>query len=337
MKAKRYGISQRNKARGSRVWYGRESDPATGERRWVSLGTESKSVALEWLAKKQAEKFLPSERPSPTIEAAAIAYLKDAELVRRLAKKTVGRYRATLGDLLDFCETEGIYDLKDFTATDAAKFVSTLSECAGSTVNVKTVAVRGFFKWALDAYEMQGRNPFRNIHPPKAARKPREFWTVEECERIIAAETRDDVRTAFALMAFAGLRLEEATNIMVESIRDGKIRITGKGGKYAEVPVCRRLKSHLDAYTAPKFGRMFPKMASHNVRLHLRRAAKIAGFDPKAAHPHRFRHSFASNLLIGGASIKAVQLLMRHEDVSLTLSVYAHLLPSNLEASVEIL
>jgi site-specific recombinase XerD len=40
----------------------------------------------------------------------------------------------------------------------------------------------------------------------------------------------------------------------------------------------------------------------------------------------RFRHSFASNLIRSGKSIKAVQMLMCHKNVTLTLSTYSHLL-----------
>jgi len=54
------------------------------------------------------------------------------------------------------------------------------------------------------------------------------------------------------------------------------------------------------------------------------------------AYYHRFRHSFASNLLRAGRSIKAVQLLMRHENVTLTLNIYGHLLPSDLEEAAEL-
>lgn len=53
MKAKRYGISQRNKARGSRVWYGRESDPGHG-RAALGLSRHGKQVRRTGMAREEA-------------------------------------------------------------------------------------------------------------------------------------------------------------------------------------------------------------------------------------------------------------------------------------------
>jgi len=69
---------------------------------------------------------------------------------------------------------------------------------------------------------------------------------------------------------------------------------------------------------------------------HIERAVALAGLPDGDSHLHRFRHSFASNLLRMGRSIKAVQMLMRHENVTLTLNIYGHLLPSDLEQAAEL-
>jgi len=68
----------------------------------------------------------------------------------------------------------------------------------------------------------------------------------------------------------------------------------------------------------------------------IKRAVEKSGIENTGiAHFHRFRHSFASNLLRMGRNIKAVQTLMRHENITLTLNTYGHLLPSDLEQVVE--
>ena len=64
-------------------------------------------------------------------------------------------------------------------------------------------------------------------------------------------------------------------------------------------------------------------------------AARNAGIEFQGeATNHRFRHSFASNLIRAGADIKSVQLLMRHENVEITLNTYSHLLGADLEKAV---
>ena len=52
---------------------------------------------------------------------------------------------------------------------------------------------------------------------------------------------------------------------------------------------------------------------------------------------HRFRHSFASNLIRSGVNIKVVQQLMRHESIQITLNTYSHLLDYDLSDAIEAL
>ncbi len=55
------------------------------------------------------------------------------------------------------------------------------------------------------------------------------------------------------------------------------------------------------------------------------------------ANFHRLRHSFGSNLIRAGANIKAVQLLMRHSNIQMTLNVYSHLLDSDLSQTLALI
>jgi len=185
-------------------------------------------------------------------------------------------------------------------------------------------------------------NPFGKIVTPGEKPKPRLFWTVEECERIIAAVNSEEIKCCFSLMAYAGLRREEARNLRMEDIKDGKISLVGKGGKFAKIPISKRLAEYLNRYltlSERKAGPLFPGLASYHKLSEklIRHAAEKAGVsNADTAHYHRFRHSFASNLLRAGKSIKAVQMLMRHENVTLTLNIYGHLLPSDLEEAAEL-
>ncbi len=338
---KRFGISQRNRSRGNRTWYGRIFDTETGETSYVSLGTTSRQNALDWLAKANAERFLPkrSEPKNPAIATCAEAYLKNVGGVRRRDPGTLAIYSRYLGELSRFCREQGIAGISDFSARSANDFMATLARKSPQTVSCEIGALRSFFRWAIDDFDISMKNPFRNIHPPRIAQKPREFWTVEECERIVSAETDPEYRCFFALMAFAGLRRTEAQKIRAEDVAGGKLRVTGKRGKYSSLPVGKRLARHLGEYaerSGIREGVLFPRLSKIRAdNRHLAATAERAGLSPEGAHFHRFRHSFASNLLVRGASIKAVQLLMRHENVTLTLSIYSHLLPSDLEAAAD--
>lgn len=120
---------------------------------------------------------------------------------------------------------------------------------------------------------------------------------------------------------------------------DGKLRIVGKGNKEAFIPVGERLKNELKKVKLSEgmfTGKRF--RTSERCMMHLRRAVEKAGLDPTDATNHRFRHSFASNLLRSGkVNIRALGELLRHSDVRVSLDTYSHLLQEDLQKSVDVL
>ena len=65
----------------------------------------------------------------------------------------------------------------------------------------------------------------------------------------------------------------------------------------------------------------------------IREAVKRVGID-KSVSPHTFRHSFATHLLEGGASIRQVQEMLGHESIETT-EIYTHLDTSRLRETIE--
>ena len=125
---------------------------------------------------------------------------------------------------------------------------------------------------------------------------------------------------------------------------EGYIRVTGKGDKQRLVPISAaardRIQLYLEKRRAARTGEETLFLNNRGGQLTrvmiftiLKEAARRAGID-KRISPHTFRHSFATHLLEGGASIRQVQEMLGHESI-LTTEIYTHLDNSRLRQTVE--
>lgn len=337
---KRYSILQRYRSRGNATWYGRISDG--GIVKYVSLGVTRRADALEWLNARNAEKFLPerlvSEKPDRAFPASVRAFLESVEAAHG-AGLTLKAYSASLSHFSAWAERSGVSTLRDVTRERAQSYSSAqCSSFSPKTARERIRVCRQFSKWCAGIYGLDDWNPFGMVRLPKLEKRRKAFWTVEQVDRILDAAPSPSFRLFWALMAFAGLRHAEACAFGPESLTgDGRLHVIGKGNKEAFLPVSGRLGCEIS-----RFGKLSAGMFRSPAFLHgrsnavLRKAVSEAGVPRDgAATNHRFRHSFASNLIRAGVNVKAVQQLMRHENVQITLDTYSHLLQDDLRAAAD--
>ena len=342
---KSYSISQRKKSRGNMTWYGRTFDDGVLVEE-VSLKTVRKSDAVAWLDAMNASRFLPENllavprrKSDKDVHDAVSAFMLSVQAEKGLNSATYRAYRSRLKQFEEWCNVEHIATLRAFTRERALSFAS---EVAGTdspkTAHERIRLMRQFFSWCADTFGMDGYDPMKSVKAPKVAKRSKAFWTPEEIDRILDNAPTPEFRLFWSLMAYAGLRHAEACAFGPSCMVDGRLRIVGKGNKEAFVPVGRRLEEEMKnvALSEGMFAAVRYRKPERCMRT-LKEAVERAGMDASDATNHKFRHSFASNLLRGGVNIRALKDLLRHSDVRISLDTYSHLLQEDLKESVDVL
>lgn len=168
-----------------------------------------------------------------------------------------------------------------------------------------------------------------------------DFFDREEGERLLQAAPADD-HPILTTALRAGLRLGELLALRWEDVDfiTGKILVrravwkgkisTPKSGKHREVAMSPQLAATLKAHKhlrgplvfCKPDGRMLTKEMMKRV---VPRACKLAGL--RHVQWHALRHSFASQLVMAGVPLKAIQELLGHSTIEMTMR-YAHLSPT---------
>ncbi|MGS2742619.1 site-specific tyrosine recombinase XerD [Halomonas sp. LS-001] len=211
-------------------------------------------------------------------------------------------------------------------------------------------SLRSFYRWArLNGYV--DSDPLATIRLPRVT--PGLPNTLEEAEvdRLLQAPdtgtplgVRD--RAMLELLYACGLRVSELVGLTLDALnlRQGVVRVRGKGDKDRLVPLGEEAVAWLERYlrtarnelmSDPMRPALFPGRANrpmtrqtfwHRIKAH----AVTAGIS-KPLSPHTLRHAFATHLLNHGANLRVVQLLLGHSDLSTT-QIYTHVAQARLES-----
>ena len=285
-------------------------------------------------------------------EEAGRHYRTYIKLEKRLAQNTVEAYMRDLRSFAHFILR--MYDVPPAKVEEpmVQRYVAWLYDRGREKASQarSLSGVKSFFNFLLISDRIES-SPAEFVLTPKFGRHLPDVLTTGEIDRIIAAvdgTTPKEIRDAAMLEVLysCGLRVSELTSLRIRDLffGEGYIRVTGKGDKQRLVPISstaqERIHRYLDVRRSARAGEetlFLNNRGSSLTRVMiftiLREAARRAGIEKKIS-PHTFRHSFATHLLEGGASIRQVQELLGHESI-LTTEIYTHLDASHLRQTVE--
>lgn len=265
---------------------------------------------------------------------------------RQVSAHTCDAYMRDLSTLCAHIEEKGINQWDRVDTQVLRSFVARRHQSGQSGRSLQRLlsSVRGFYRF-LNRERICQHNPAVDLRAPKSPRKlPKTLdadLTASLLDRSSVPGGDEDnwlvARDSAMLELFysSGLRLSELAGLSLHDLdlREGEVRVLGKGSKTRVLPVGRKAREALDAWLAvrpstvdedqPVFvGRQGRRLTPRAIQQRVRRCG-VQGIG-QHVHPHMLRHSFASHLLESSGDLRAVQELLGHADISTT-QIYTHL------------
>lgn len=258
-----------------------------------------------------------------------------------------------VGKLMAWCEAEE-KDIVQLSLDDLQTFSSSLFDLgiAPSTHARILCGVRSLYQFLeLDGYIEQDptellESPIQNKHLPEVL-STAEVDKLEEAIDLSKWEGHRN-RAIIEVLFSCGLRVSELVALTLSQIyeEEGFVRVMGKGSKERLVPIGKKAIRELHLWYDDRCHMKIKKGEEDYVFLNRRGAhltrtmilimikqyALDAGIQ-KTISPHTLRHSFATALLEGGASLRAIQAMLGHEKIGTT-EIYTHIDMSTLRTEI---
>jgi len=242
--------------------------------------------------------------------------------------------------------------LRDVSHAEVQAWVTELM--AGGLSASSVQRAHGILSQMLDLAVRDRRlavNPAKGARLPRKLAKPRRFLTADQVEAL--AVECEPYGLVVRFLAYTGLRWGEMAALRVRdvdllrrrmhitrSVTEDNGRLifdTTKTGEERTVPLPRFLADQITASVAGKGlddlvfeGTRGGVLRNGNFnRRTFTRAAKAIG-EPNLT-PHGLRHTAASLAIAAGGNVKVVQQMLGHATASMTLDLYGHLFPDQLD------
>lgn len=290
----------------------------------------------------------------------ADTFLSYLARVRNYSPNTAAAYAQDLDCFLIWASNCGI-DVLQATHRDFRRFLSSLSGAgyAKTTVNRRLSAVRSFYSWLVREGVIES-NPAAVVSSPKLPKPLPHVLSQEDVEKLLKCADSSTPAGALdaalvELLYASGARIGEVASLDVDRIdfSDKSVRLFGKGSKERIVPLYPAALHALDAYLAHArpvllanhkggltaeeaadarralfINARGARMSERSLRARFEKLLAQAGLAGMAT-PHTMRHTFATEVLDGGADLRSVQEMLGHASLSTT-QIYTHLTPERL-------
>lgn len=284
------------------------------------------------------------ESDKKTITDIVKSYTRYLKLERNYSPNTLAAYQNDLSWLLSFCEQQEMNPL-DIQLEDLQHFAVQLHEHQiGPTSQARILSgIRSFYKYLLLSGEIE-QDPTELLESPHLGERLPEVLSTDEIDQIqksidLSKPEGQRNKTIIEVLFSCGLRVSELVNLKLSNLylEEGFVRIMGKGSKERLVPISSKAIRELKYWFVDRnlmkiqqgeedyvfLNRRGKHLTRTMILIMLKRQAVAAGIT-KTISPHTLRHSFATELLKGGADLRAIQAMLGHESIGTT-ELYMHI------------
>tara|TARA_B100000941_G_scaffold290746_1_gene274462 strand:- start:4357 stop:5265 length:909 start_codon:yes stop_codon:yes gene_type:complete len=262
----------------------------------------------------------------------------DSNLVEKgNSENTVSAYKADLNQFIYWLKKKN-FSLKTITEDNLENYLIFLSKRGykSSSISRKTACLKAFFKFLLKE-NYRKSNLMKNINRrnntkllPKSIPNNEINLIFRNLNKIRKNKLRNIA--IFEILYGCGLRVSELINLDLENINfeELEIKCTGKGNKQRILPTNEKCLTSINDYideerndlNTKKSKALFlnkngERLSRQSIWAIVRKCTLNLNLSSEVT-PHTLRHSYATELLKGGANIREVQELMGHASLSAT-------------------
>lgn len=271
-------------------------------------------------------------------------YLRYLKLERNYSGNTLEAYAFDMDDYLAWAAEEGV-DLLQATTADIERYATAVREQGKSATTLarRLSGLRSLYRFLLMDHYIDV-DPTELLDAPVLGQHLPEVLTTAEVDRMkagidVSKWEGQRNRAIIEVLFSCGLRVSELVSLHLSDLYLDQhfVRVLGKGQKERLVPISdaairelqlwfiRRNELKIKAGEADYvfLNRRGNHLTRTMILIMLKRAALDAGIK-KTVSPHTLRHSFATELLKGGADLRAIQAMLGHESIRTT-EIYMHM------------
>jgi integrase/recombinase XerD len=303
----------------------------------MSLDTRDSKKASQKVHEWEAKEMVVERGTAVTLADAWTSLLADLE-ARKLSNQTIRKYKLLQRQMKAYGEERGLTMLAQFDLDVLSKFRATWKD-GPRTAGKKLERLRAFFRFAHDRQWVE-INPATRIKLPKVSIRPTMPLTHEEMVKILTAcdglqitapiegkLNAHRLKTLVLLMRYTGMRVSDTVTLTTDRL-DGKrlFLYTQKTGVpvYTVLPdsVLKALEATPRITDTRYFwsGQGKRETVVCHWQMRLKKVFDLAEVSKGEGNAisHRFRDTFAVELLLAGVPIERVSILLGHQSVRVT-------------------